>query len=204
MEEQFNSIQGNKLLYMMDQKILRPFVGTVPVNYEKYRTKIIRDENDNEVLRIDYDPSPGNSQQGGGGLINRIAQMVQGLLNFKIGDLSGNYIYSIKSLNFLHKKHDFSIMNGDETEEKFKASHYLMNLAKEKIEVTDTNSNILLRSEYRGYRKIIEVQDNNNQVASLHAPIISMRDRWKIEFNGDCDRYLVLIMAAIMSEMGER
>ena len=204
MEEQFNSIQGNKLLYMMDQKILRPFVGTVPVNYEKYRTKIIRDENDNEVLRIDYDPSPGNSQQGGGGLINRIAQMVQGLLNFKIGDLSGNYIYSIKSLNFMHNKHDFSIMNGDETEEKFKASHYLMNLAKEKIEVTDTNSNILLRSEYRGYRKIIEVQDNNNQVASLHAPIISMRDRWKIEFNGDCDRYLVLIMAAIMSEMGER
>ena len=204
MEEQFNSIQGNKLLYMMDQKILGPFVGTVPVNYEKYRTKIIRDENDNEVLRIDYDPSPGNSQQGGGGLINRIAQMVQGLLNFKIGDLSGNYIYSIKSLNFMHNKHDFSIMNGDETEEKFKASHYLMNLAKEKIEVTDTNSNILLRSEYRGYRKIIEVQDNNNQVASLHAPIISMRDRWKIEFNGDCDRYLVLIMAAIMSEMGER
>ena len=204
MEEQFNSIQGNKLLYMMDQKILRPFVGTVPVNYEKYRTKIIRDENDNEVLRIDYDPSPGNSQQGGGGLINRIAQMVQGLLNFKIGDLSGNYIYSIKSLNFMHNKHDFSIMNGDETEEKFKASHYLMNLAKEKIEVTDTNSNILLRSEYRGYRKIIEVQDNNNQVALLHAPIISMRDRWKIEFNGDCDRYLVLIMAAIMSEMGER
>ena len=204
MEEQFNSIQGKKLLYMMDQKILRPFVGTVPINYEKYRTKIIRDENDNEVLRIDYDPSPGNSQQGGGGLINRIAQMVQGLLNFKIGDLSGNYIYSIKSLNFMHNKHDFSIMNGDETEEKFKASHYLMNLAKEKIEVTDTNSNILLRSEYRGYRKIIEVQDNNNQVASLHAPIISMRDRWKIEFNGDCDRYLVLIMAAIMSEMGER
>ena len=204
MEEQFNSTQGNKLLYMKDQKILRPFVGTVPVNYEKYRTKIIRDENDNEVLRIDYDPSPGNSQQGGGGLINRIAQMVQGLLNFKIGDLSGNYIYSIKSLNFMHNKHDFSIMNGDETEEKFKASHYLMNLAKEKIEVTDTNSNILLRSEYRGYRKIIEVQDNNNQVASLHAPIISMRDRWKIEFNGDCDRYLVLIMAAIMSEMGER
>lgn len=204
MEEQFNSIQGNKLLYMMDQKILRPFVGTVPVNYEKYRTKIIRDENDNEVLRIDYDPSPGNSQQGGGGLINRIAQMVQGLLNFKIGDLFGNYIYSIKSLNFMHNKHDFSIMNGDETEEKFKASHYLMNLAKEKIEVTDTNSNILLRSEYRGYRKIIEVQDNNNQVALLHAPIISMRDRWKIEFNGDCDRYLVLIMAAIMSEMGER
>ena len=204
MEEQFNSIQGNKLLYMMDQKILRPFVGIVPVNYEKYRTKIIRDENDNEVLRIDYDPSPGNSQQGGGGLINRIAQMVQGLLNFKIGDLSGNYIYSIKSLNFMHNKHDFSIMNGDETEEKFKASHYLMNLAKEKIEVTDTNSNILLRSEYRGYRKIIEVQDNNNQVALLHAPIISMRDRWKIEFNGDCDRYLVLIMAAIMSEMGER
>ena len=204
MEEQFNSIQGNKLLYMMDQKILRPFVGTVPVNYEKYRTKIIRDENDNEVLRIDYDPSPGNSQQGGGGLINRIAQMVQGLLNFKIGDLAGNYIYSIKSLNFMHNKHDFSIMNGDETEEKFKASHYLMNLAKEKIEVTDTNSNILLRSEYRGYRKIIEVQDNNNQVALLHAPIISMRDRWKIEFNGDCDRYLVLIMAAIMSEMGER
>lgn len=204
MEEQFNSIQGNKLLYMMDQKILRPFVGTVPVNYEKYRTKIIRDENDNEVLRIDYDPSPGNSQQGGGGLINRIAQMVHGLLNFKIGDLSGNYIYSIKSLNFMHNKHDFSIMNGDETEEKFKASHYLMNLAKEKIEVTDTNSNILLRSEYRGYRKIIEVQDNNNQVALLHAPIISMRDRWKIEFNGDCDRYLVLIMAAIMSEMGER
>ena len=204
MEEQFNSTQGNKLLYMKDQKILRPFVGTVPINYEKYRTKIIRDENDNEVLRIDYDPSPGNSQQGGGGLINRIAQMVQGLLNFKIGDLSGNYIYSIKSLNFMHNKHDFSIMNGDETEEKFKASHYLMNLAKEKIEVTDTNSNILLRSEYRGYRKIIEVQDNNNQVASLHAPIISMRDRWKIEFNGDCDRYLVLIMAAIMSEMGER
>lgn len=204
MEEQFNSIQGNKLLYMMDQKILRPFVGTVPVNYEKYRTKIIRDENDNEVLRIDYDPSPGNSQQGGGGLINRIAQMVQGLLNFKIGDLFGNYIYSIKSLNFMHNKHDFSIMNGDETEEKFKASHYLMNLAKEKIEVADTNSNVLLRSEYRGYRKIIEVQDNNNQVALLHAPIISMRDRWKIEFNGDCDRYLVLIMAAIMSEMGER
>ena len=204
MEEQFNSIQGNKLLYMMDQKILRPFVGTVPVNYEKYRTKIIRDENDNEVLRIDYDPSPGNSQQGGGGLINRIAQMVQGLLNFKIGDLAGNYIYSIKSLNFMHNKHDFSIMNGDETEEKFKASHYLMNLAKEKIEVADTNSNVLLRSEYRGYRKIIEVQDNNNQVALLHAPIISMRDRWKIEFNGDCDRYLVLIMAAIMSEMGER
>ena len=204
MEEQFNSIQGNKLLYMMDQKILRPFVGTVPVNYEKYRTKIIRDENDNEVLRIDYDPSPGNYQQDGGGLINRIAQMVQGLLNFKIGDLAGNYIYSIKSLNFMHNKHDFSIMNGDETEEKFKASHYLMNLAKEKIEVTDTNSNILLRSEYRGYRKIIEVQDNNNQVVLLHAPIISMRDRWKIEFNGDCDRYLVLIMAAIMSEMGER
>ena len=96
-------------------------------------------------------------------------------------------------------------MNGDESEEKFKAFHYLMNLAKEKVEVTETNSNILLRSEYRGFRKTIEVQDNNNnQVALLHAPIISMRDRWKIEFNGDCDRYLVLIMAAIMSEFGER
>lgn len=190
---------------MMDQKIVKPFIGSVPINYEKYRTKIVRDENDTEVLRIDYDPSPGNSQQGGGGLMNRIAQMVEGLFNFKIGDLSGNYVYSIKSLNFMHKKHDFSIMNGDESEEKFKAFHYLMNLAKEKVEVTDTNSNILLRSEYRGFRKTIEVQDNNNnQVALLHAPIISMRDRWKIEFNGDCDRYLVLIMAAIMSEFGER
>ena len=189
---------------MMDQKIVRPYIGSVPINYEKYRTKIIRDENDNEVLRIDYDPSPGNSQQGGGGLMNRIAQIVEGLFNFKIGDLSGNYVYSIKSLNFMHKKHDFSIMNGDESEEKFKAFHYLMNFAKEKIEVMDT-TNILLRSEYRGFRKTIEVQDNNNnQVALLHAPIISMRDRWKIEFNGDCDRYLVLIMAAIMSEFGER
>ena len=205
MSDHLDGIQKNKTMYMMDQKIIKPFVGNVPINYEKYRTKIIRDENDNEVLRIDYDPSPGNFQQGVGGLMNRIAQMVEGLLNFKIGDLTGNYIYSIKSLNFMHKRHDFSVMNGDENEQKFKASHYLMNLAKEKIEVTDTDSNILLRSEYRGFRKIIEVRDNNNnEAALLHAPIISMRDRWKIEFNSNCDRYLVLIMAAIISEFGER
>ena len=92
---------------MMDQKIVKPFIGSVPINYEKYRTKIVRDENDTEVLRIDYDPSPGNSQQGGGGLMNRIAQMVEGLFNFKIGDLSGNLVYSIKSLNFMHKSMTF-------------------------------------------------------------------------------------------------
>lgn len=202
MPEQTNNIQANKTIYMMDQKIIKPFIGGSPVNYERYRTKIVRDENDSEVLRIDYDPTPGNPQQAGGGFLNRIAEMVEGLLNFKIGDLSGNYIYSIKSLNLMHKRHDFSIMNGEETEEKFKAYHYMMNLAKEKIEVTEPNTNVLLRSEYRGYRKIIEVQgSNNNQVALIHAPVISLRDRWKIEFNGDCDRYLVLIMAAIMSEI---
>ncbi len=200
-----SSIQESKILYMMDKKIIKPFIEGVPIDFEKYRTKVVKDENDNEVLRIDYDPSRGNSQKAEGGLLNRIAQMVEGFLNFKIWDLAGNYIYSVKSLNFLHKKNDFSIMNGDETEEKFKAAHYLMNLAKEKVEVTDTGSNPILISEYRGFRKSIEVHDSNGaQVAMLHAPIVSMRDRWKLEFNGDCDRYLVLIMAAIMSEFGER
>jgi hypothetical protein len=200
-----SNIKESRILYMMDKKIIKPYIEGVPINFEKYRTKIVRDENDNEVLRIDYDPSPGNPQQPGGGLLNRIAQMVEGFLNFKIGDLAGNYIYSVKSLNFFHKKNDFSIMNGNETEEKFKAAHYLMNLAKEKVEVTDTGSNPVLISEYRGFRKSLEVHDSNGaQVALLHAPIVSMRDRWKLEFNGDCDRYLVLIMAAIMSEFGER
>ncbi len=196
-----DNIQENRSLYMMDQKVIRPFIENAPVNFEKYRTKMVKDENDNEILRIDYDLS--NSEQSGN-FINRIAEMAQGLLNFKIGDLSGNYIYSVKSLNFMHKKHDFSIMNGNETEERFRASHHLMNLAREKIEILDKNQNVLLSSEYRGYKKTIEIINNGNNVAMVHAPIISMRDRWKIDFNGDCDRYLAIIMIAIMSEMGER
>jgi hypothetical protein len=78
-------------------------------------------------------------------------------------------------------------------------------LALTSLEVTDPDGNVLLKSEYRGYRKLIEVLDQDGNItANLHAPIISMRDRWKLEFMENSDRLLVLIMSAIMSEMGNR
>lgn len=92
-------------------------------------------------------------------------------------------------------------MNGDESEGKFKVYHRLINFAKEKVEVMEPNSNFLLRSEYRGYRKIIDVQDNNKIVALLHTLIIPLRDRCEKEFNADYHLYLLLIMAAFMSKM---
>ena len=38
MSDHLDGIQKNKTMYMMDQKIIKPFVRNVPINYEKYRT----------------------------------------------------------------------------------------------------------------------------------------------------------------------
>lgn len=81
----------------------------------------------------------------------------------------------------------------------------MISLGKESLVISTADGSQVLSSEYRGYRKQIEVKDaNGDPVATLHALIISMRDRWQLDFSGECDRALVLIMAAIMSELGER
>lgn len=197
------TLKSQNTLYLLDKKIVRPFAVPGSMAYERYRTKIVKDLNGNDIMRVDYDMSSGS--QGGKGLFNKIQQLASGLLNFKLGDLNGNYLYSIKAGSFMTVTHNFRIMNGEETQDDYAAVHRMMSLGKESLVLSNPDGAQLLSSEYRGYRKLIEVRDSSQSVVStLHAPIISMRDRWQLDFSGECDRSLVLIMVAIMSEMGER
>lgn len=203
LEKVIEAINTQNTLYLMDKKIIKPFDVPGSTMFEKYRTKIVRDQAGNEIMRVDYDPS--GSPETGKGLLGKIQQLAIGLLNFKLGDLSGNYLYSIKAGSLMTVTHNFRIMNGEETQDDYAAVHKMMSLGKESLIVSRFDGPQILSSEYRGYRKLIEVMDSNGLVVStLHAPIISMRDRWQLDFSGDCDRTLVLIMVAIMSEMGER
>ena len=34
MSGELDNIQGSKTIYMMDQKIVKPFIGSVPIDYE--------------------------------------------------------------------------------------------------------------------------------------------------------------------------
>ena len=154
-------------------------------------------------MRVDYDPSPDS--QGGKGVFGKLQQLAVGMLNFKVGDLNGNYVYSIKADSLMTTTHHFRIMNGDESQELYAGTHKMMALAKESLVISGTDGTPVLNSEYRGIRKQIEVSGpDGNNVATLHAPIISMRDRWQLDFSGECERTLVIVMAAIMSELGER
>ncbi len=198
------SLIEQNTLYLMDQKIVRPQIEGVPINFERYRTKMVKNEQDEVILTVNYDTSPDPSAEPARGFA-KIAQTLSGLLNFKIGDIGGNFFYSVTDGNLLSNTHIFKIMDGDGKNEMYSAKHKMMALAKEYIELTELDGTILLRSEYRGYKKLIEVLDKDGNItANLHAPILSMRDRWKLEFTGNADRLLVLIMAAIMSEMGNR
>ena len=198
------TMKGYNTLYLMDQKIIRPQMEGVPINFEKYRTKMVKTDQDTAILTVNYDTSPGPSAEPARGFA-KLAQSLAGLLNFKIGDIGGNFYYSVTDGNLLSNTHIFKIMNGREENEIYSAKHRMMALAKESLEVMDLNGTILLKTEYRGYRKLIEVMDQDgNLAANLYAPIISLRDRWKLEFVGDTDRLLGLIMAAIISEMGNR
>lgn len=196
-------LKSKNQLFLMDQKLLRPQIEGVPINFEKYRSKMVKDEDDNIVLTVNYDNSPTSDQPARG--FARIAQAISGLLNFKVGDNGGMFYYTVTDGNLMANTHKFRIADGDGNRDLFSAEHKFMALAKQMVEVSDLNGQVILKSEYRGYRKLIEIHDSSgNLVANLHAPIISMRDRWKMEFMGDVDRILVVIMAAIMSEMGER
>ena len=195
-------LNSQSTLFLMDQKILKPYNVPGTMMFNKYRTKIIRDQSENEVMRIDYDSS---SESTGKGLLGKLQQMAVGMLNFKLGDLDGNYLYTVKVDSFMTTTHHFHIFNGEGSEEKYSAVHKMMSLARESLVVSSTDGNPLLSAEYRGYRKFIELKDGNGvTVGELHAPIISMRDRWQLKFNGDCERSLALVMVAIMSELGQR
>ncbi len=195
-------LNSQSTLFLMDQKILKPYAVPGTMTYSKYRTKIIRDQSGNEVMRIDYDPTTGSS---GKGLLGKLQQMAVGLLNFKVGDLDGNYLYSVRADSFMTTTHHFHIFDGEESDEKYSAVHKMMNLAKESLVVSSNDGTPVLTTEYRGYRKFIELKDGSGvPVGELHAPIVSMRDRWQLNFNGDCDRSLALVMVAIMSELGQR
>lgn len=202
-----NDISGNinaeNTLYLMDKKIIKPFTILGSMLYEKYRTKIVKDQAGNDLMRIDYDPSANPPTTSG--LFAKMQQMVTGLLSFKIGDVNGNYSYSVKAQNFMTTTHSFRILDGQESQDRYSAIHKMMSLGKESLVISMMDGSPILSSVYRGYRKLINVTDSNHSiVATLHAPIISMRDRWKLDFNGECDRQLVLIMTGIMSELGER
>lgn len=188
-------------MFMMDQKILKPYLGPVPVNYERYRTKVVLNSQGQEVLRVDYDNSAPADK--GSNFFQQIAQRIGGLLNFNISNMQGDVIYSVTSGKLLSKVHDFSIKDGKTGEEKYTAKHIMKNLAKEEISVMDQSGNATLNAEYRGFRKFIQVNGISGNAANLYAPVISLRDRWKLEFFGDTDRVLTLIMAAIISELGE-
>ena len=207
-QEELNKIKetmmGYNTLYLMDQKIVRPQIEGIPINFERYRSKMVKNDQDAIILTVNYDTAPGASAEPARGFA-KLAQSLAGLLNFKIGDNMGNFFYSVTNGNLLSNTHIFKIMDGKEENEIYSAKHKMMALAKESLEVMDPDGNVLLKSEYRGYRKLIEVLDRDGKVtANLHAPIISMRDRWKLELVGNSDRLLVLIMVAIMSEMGNR
>ena len=40
------TMKGYNILYLMDQKIIRPQMEGVPINFEKYRTKMVKTEQD--------------------------------------------------------------------------------------------------------------------------------------------------------------
>ena len=203
-DELLSTLNQQSTLSLMDKKIIKPFNVPGTHAFENYRTKIVKDQSGNELLRVDYDPS-GNSQ--GGGFLAKLQQFATGMLNFKIGDLDGNYIYSVKVDKFMATTHNFSIMNGDGTEGKFTATHKLMSLGRESLVVFSMDGSPVLSTEYRGYKKFIEVTDGNgNPAAALNSPIMSttFREKWQLDFTGQCDRSLVLIMASIMSELGQR
>lgn len=199
-----NAMMEYNTLYLMDQKILRPQIEGIPINFEKYRAKMVKTDQDDLVLTVNYDTSPDPSAEPARGFA-KFAQSLGGLLNFTIGDNGGLFFYSVTDGNLLSNTHIFKIMDGEGKNEIYSAKHKMMALAKESLEVMELDGTMLLKSEYRGYKKLIEVLDKDGNVAAnLYAPILSMRDRWKIEFTGNADRLLVLIMAAIISEMGNR
>jgi uncharacterized protein YxjI len=204
LEDIKSSLEGKSQLYLMDQKIIKPYVGPVPINFESYRTKLIKDSEGNDILRIDYNDNPSAIDQPARGFA-RIAQMVARLLDFKVADTDGNFLYSVRSKNGLSNKLEFRISNGDDSKELYSGLHKMMNLAKESTSILSLDGNLLLGCEFRGFKRTIEVKDGNGSiVATIHAPVISLRDRWQIDYNGDCDKILVLIMVAIISELGQR
>jgi hypothetical protein len=188
----------------MDQKIIKPYIGPIPINYESYRTKLIKDPDGKDLLRIDYNDNPSPIDQPARGFA-KLAQMVARLLDFRVGDLNGNFIYSVRSKNGLSNKLEFRVSNGDDTKELYTALHKMMSLAKESTSILSLDGNTILTCEFRGFKRTIEVKDmNDSVVATIHTPLISLRDKWQIDYSGECDKILVLIMVAIMSEVGNR
>ncbi|MHB8361886.1 MAG: hypothetical protein ACYDAO_00455 [Thermoplasmataceae archaeon] len=196
-------LNANNSIFLMDQKILKPFIGPIPINFEKYRTKMILDQSGNEILRVDFDPTQNSGKSGGG--LREIMQSVSGILNFKINDLEGSEIYSITCDKFFTNKHELHIRYPCENTDKFIAFHKIMNFAKIYASINNPDQSLVFQCEFRGFKKTIEVKDSTeNLIATLHAPIISLRDRWKIEVSSDCDRILLIILTCILSELGER
>lgn len=203
LNELIGTLASQDTLYLMDNKIVKPFAIPGSDLFERYRTKIVQNQSGNDILRVDYDAS--TSPDSAKGLFAKIQEKAAGLLNFKVGDLNGNYLNTIKVDSFMTTTHKFQIMNGDGTQVEYQAVHRMMNLAKVSLVVTKTDGTEVLSCEYRGFRKLIEVKDSSGQlVTNLHAPIFSPRSRWQLDFTGECDRILVLIMVAIISELGDR
>ncbi len=196
-------LNSQNVLFLMDKKIIKPFSVPGSNLFEKYRTKLVRDQSGNDMMRVDYDPSPDS--QGGRGVFGKLQQLAVGMLNFKVGDLNGNYIYSIRADHFMTTTHNFRIMDGDESRDRFSATHKMMALGRNSLVITGTDSATVLSSQYNSLNKAIEVAGPDGiKVATLHAPIISMRDRWQLDFSGESDRALVIVMVAIMSELGQK
>ncbi|WP_276967554.1 hypothetical protein, partial [Metallibacterium scheffleri] len=105
------TMKGYNTLFLMDQKIIRPQMEGVPINFEKYRTKMVKTDQDTAILTVNYDTSPGPSAEPARGFA-RLAQSLAGLLNFKIGDNGGNFYYSVTDGNLLSNTHIFKIMDG--------------------------------------------------------------------------------------------
>ena len=114
-QEELNKVKetmmGYNTLNLMDQKIIRPQMEGVPINFEKYRTKMVKTEQDATILTVNYDTSPDISAEPARGFA-KLAQSLAGLLNFKIGDNGGNFYYSVTDGNLLSNTHIFKIMNG--------------------------------------------------------------------------------------------
>lgn len=80
-------LSSQNTLFLMNNKIVKPFAIPGSNLFKNYKTKMNKDQSENDLMRVDYDPS--TSSDSAKGLFAKIQQKAAGPLNFKIGDLNG-------------------------------------------------------------------------------------------------------------------
>ncbi len=195
------SLSGLDSVYMLNEKIIRPITGPLSSKFANYRTRLVRNMQDQDLLRIDYDPS--GAAAPGSGVLSRLSQAITRLLNFNVDTLDGNFVYSIKSSSSLAKRMTFDISNEDASSILYRGVHTYLNLGKESLEIMDASNTLQLSCNYRGFRRNMDVLDSSGaNVAGLFSPYVSARDRWVINFNGSANRLLIVTLTALIADMG--